>query len=59
MSFPALRPANPFPTPQTLVPGELRVWEQEVVLPTYQTGDPERLPVFFERRVYQGSIGKV
>ncbi len=59
MSFPALRPANPFPTPQSLAPGELRVWEQEVVLPTYATGDPERLPVFFERRVYQGSIGKV
>jgi tetratricopeptide (TPR) repeat protein len=52
-------PANPFPAPLDLPAGELRVWQQEIVLPTYPTGEAETLPVFFERRVYQGSNGKV
>ena len=30
-----------------------------LVLPTYKTGKPEINPVFFEKRVYQGSSGKV
>ena len=29
------------------------------VIPTYPVGAPERNPVFFEKRVYQGSSGKV
>ncbi len=29
------------------------------VIPTYPTGEPEKNPVFFEKRVYQGSNGKV
>ncbi|MCH7227115.1 DUF5107 domain-containing protein [Haloferula sp. A504] len=29
------------------------------VIPTYPVGAPERNPVFFEKRVYQGSNGKV
>ena len=28
-------------------------------IPTYGLGDPERNPLFFEKRVYQGSSGKV
>lgn len=28
-------------------------------LPTYPVGEPERNPLFFEKRVYQGSCGKV
>ncbi|WP_394831169.1 DUF5107 domain-containing protein [Pendulispora rubella] len=31
----------------------------EAFLPTYPVGAPERNPMFFERRVYQGSSGKV
>jgi len=37
----------------------VRAWEQEITLPTYplQTADPN--PMFLEKRVYQGSSGKV
>ena len=30
-----------------------------LTLPTYGLGDPEKNPLFFEKRVYQGSCGKV
>ena len=33
--------------------------EVVVVIPTYAVGEPEPCPVFFERRVYQGSSGAV
>ena len=36
-----------------------KVWEENVVIPTYGTGSPEKNPMFFEKRVYQGSQGKV
>lgn len=36
-----------------------RVWEEEIVIPTYGTGIPDKNPMFFEKRVYQGSSGKV
>lgn len=29
------------------------------IIPTYELGEPERNPIFFEKRVYQGSNGKV
>jgi len=29
------------------------------VIPTYPVGSPEKNPVFFEKRVYQGSDGRV
>lgn len=32
---------------------------EPLTLPTYPVGAPEKNPVFFERRVYQGSNGKV
>ncbi|AWB66200.1 DUF5107 domain-containing protein [Saccharobesus litoralis] len=32
---------------------------QVLTLPTYPLGEPERNPLFFEKRVYQGSCGKV
>lgn len=37
----------------------VRVWCEPVVLPTYEPLPPERHPMFLERRVYQGSSGKV
>ena len=37
----------------------VRIWEERVVIPTYETGAPDVNPMFFERRVYQGSSGKV
>ena len=38
---------------------KIRVWEEEVIFPTYEIGEPEKNPVFLEKRVYQGSCGKV
>lgn len=38
---------------------EVKVWEEEIVLPTYCAGEPDKNPMFLEKRVYQGSSGKV
>lgn len=35
------------------------VWEEDVVIPTYPIGKPNRNPMFLEKRVYQGSSGRV
>ncbi|MBB6109088.1 Lipopolysaccharide biosynthesis regulator YciM, contains six TPR domains and a predicted metal-binding C-terminal domain [Mucilaginibacter lappiensis] len=35
------------------------VWEEKVVIPTYGVGKPDKNPMFFEKRVYQGSSGVV
>jgi tetratricopeptide (TPR) repeat protein len=37
----------------------VRVWEETVVIPTYGTGMPDKNPMFFENRIYQGSSGVV
>lgn len=37
----------------------VRVWEEIVTIPTYQVGKPNKNPMFLEKRVYQGSSGKV
>ncbi|MDR0894414.1 MAG: DUF5107 domain-containing protein [Prevotellaceae bacterium] len=39
--------------------GIVRAWEETVQLPTYETGTPEKNPIFLEKRVYQGSSGAV
>ncbi|MCC6142392.1 MAG: DUF5107 domain-containing protein, partial [Candidatus Hydrogenedentes bacterium] len=36
-----------------------RVWEEDLVIPTYLTGPPNPNPMFLEKRVYQGSSGRV
>ena len=41
------------------LPGPVKAWEQEVEILTYAPAAPERNPMFLERRVYQGSSGKV
>ncbi len=38
---------------------DVKVWEEDVVIPTYGVGKPEKNPIFLERRVYQGSSGAV
>jgi tetratricopeptide (TPR) repeat protein len=35
------------------------VWKEEVTIPTYGIGKPDKNPMFFEKRVYQGSSGVV
>ena len=34
-------------------------WSEEVIIPTYPVGEPEKNPMFLEKRVYQGSSGVV
>jgi tetratricopeptide (TPR) repeat protein len=40
------------------MPG-VRIWQQEVLIPTYGVGEQNKNPMFLEKRVYQGSSGKV
>ncbi len=37
----------------------VHVWEEETSIPTYGIGEPDCNPMFLEKRVYQGSSGKV
>ncbi len=39
--------------------GKVKVWQENVTIPTYPVGEPEKYPVFLEKRVYQGSSGAV
>lgn len=38
---------------------KVKVWEEKIIIPTYPVGTPDRNPMFLEKRVYQGSSGKV
>jgi len=38
---------------------EVSAWVEKVTIPTYGTGQPEKNPIFLEKRVYQGSSGTV
>ena len=37
----------------------VKAWKEQVVIPTYEVGEPEKIPIFLEKRVYQGSSGVV
>jgi len=37
----------------------VRIWAEEVLIPTYLVGRPNPNPMFLEKRVYQGSSGRV
>ena len=37
----------------------VQVWEEKISIPTYGIGRPDKNPMFFEKRVYQGSSGVV
>lgn len=37
----------------------VKVWEENIVIPTYKAGKSNKNPMFLEKRVYQGSTGKV
>ncbi len=41
------------------VPGTASSWSETVIIPTYGVGMPDKNPMFLEKRVYQGSSGKV
>lgn len=36
-----------------------KVWAEKVTIPTYEIGKAEKNPIFLDKRVYQGSSGKV
>ncbi|MCQ2770523.1 MAG: DUF5107 domain-containing protein [Clostridia bacterium] len=38
---------------------KVHVWEEIVTIPTYEAQKPDKNPLFLEKRVYQGSSGKV
>ena len=37
----------------------VKIWQEEVTIPTYPVGEQNKNPMFLEKRVYQGSSGKV
>src|ERR1700694_4728117 len=37
----------------------VHIWEEQVEIPTYGIGEPDKNPMFLEKRVYQGSSGAV
>ena len=38
---------------------QVKAWIEDIVIPTYPTGVPEKNPMFLEKRIYQGSSGVV
>ena len=47
------------PRPKHLADADVAVWSEPVVLPTYLPDLPDRFPAYLDRRVYQGSSGRV
>lgn len=37
----------------------VKVWEEDILLPTYGIGKAEKNPMFLEKRVYQGSLSLI
>lgn len=37
----------------------VKAWIEKITIPTYRIGEPEKNPMFLEKRVYQGSSGVV
>jgi tetratricopeptide (TPR) repeat protein len=37
----------------------VKAWSEQIVIPTYRIGEPDKNPMFLEKRVYQGSSGVV
>lgn len=37
----------------------VKIWIENTIIPTYEIGEPEKNPIFLDKRVYQGSSGKV
>lgn len=36
-----------------------KIWEESIIIPTYEVGAADKNPMFLETRVYQGSSGKI
>ena len=37
----------------------VKAWKEKIIIPTYEVGEPEKYPVFLDKRVYQASSGVV
>lgn len=44
---------------KSILNNKVKVWQEQVKIPTYPVGKPDKNPMFLEKRVYQGSSGKV
>lgn len=42
-----------------MVHDEVKAWAEKTRIPTYKIGEPDKNPMFLEKRVYQGSSGVV
>lgn len=38
---------------------KVKIWVKDVTIPTYEIGEYSKIPMFLEKRVYQGSSGRV
>src|SRR5919106_567320 len=47
------------PRPERLADAPAAVWADWVTIPTYLPEAPDRYPAYLDRRVYQGSSGRV
>jgi tetratricopeptide (TPR) repeat protein len=48
------------PSPSRLIAqSSVKVWEAPLVIPTYKVGAPERNPMFYNGRAYQGAKGPI
>ncbi len=52
-------PEAPADQQAILATGGVACWSEQVSIDTYEPGEPDRYPLFLDRRVYQGSSGKV
>jgi tetratricopeptide (TPR) repeat protein len=41
------------------ISGRVEAWMEKIVIPTYEVGEPDKNPMFLEKRIYQGSSGRV
>ena len=59
LNKPALQFSLRLPDSPTSLPGPVKAWYEGVEIPTYLPEKPEVNPMFLEKRVYQGSSGRV
>jgi tetratricopeptide (TPR) repeat protein len=52
-------PEAPTPLAAELAAGGAVAWSEPVTIATYEPAEPDRYPMFLDRRVYQGSSGRV
>jgi len=52
-------PPGPLSVPFDVKTEPVRVRVEDLVIPTYLPAPPDKNPMFLEKRVYQGSSGKV